>query len=259
MSGLTRANSMAVAKKAMILAAGRGTRLRPLTDTVPKCMARVAGKPVLEHNIEWLRKFGVTDLTINLHHMPEAVKEHFGDGERWGVRIVYSFEPDLLGTAGAVKKVADFFDAPFFVWYGDNLSTCRLDRLWEFHLKKGGLATIALHEREDPTQSGIVGLDEDERVSRFLEKPRPEQVFSHWVSAGIFVLEPHALRAVPAEGAHDFGRDIFPALLDQGAALYGYRMSEDEGLWWIDTAADLERVQAAMNAHYSTLVERKSL
>jgi mannose-1-phosphate guanylyltransferase len=259
MSGDDGADSTAVAKKAMVLAAGRGTRLRPLTDTVPKCMACVAGKPVLEHNVEWMRKFGVTELIVNLHHMPEAVKDYFGDGERWGVRITYSYEPELLGTAGAVKKVADFFDAPFLVWYGDNLSTCRLDRLWESHLKKGGLATIALHEREDPTQSGIVGLDEDGRVSRFLEKPRPEQVFSHWVSAGIFVLEPQALEAVPAEGAHDFGRDVFPALLDRGAALYGYRMSEDEGLWWIDTAADLQRVQAAMDAHYSTPVERKSL
>jgi mannose-1-phosphate guanylyltransferase len=154
--------------------------------------------------------------------------------------------------------VADFFDAPFFVWYGDNLSTCRLDRLWEFHLKKGGVATIALHEREDPTQSGIVGLDEDERVFRFLEKPRPEQVFSHWVSAGILVLEPQALEAVPSEGAPDFGRDVFPALLNQGAALYGYRMSKDEGLWWIDTVADLQRVQATMNAHFSTPAERDS-
>lgn len=259
MSGDGRANSTAVAKKAMILAAGRGTRLRPLTDTVPKCMARVAGKPVLEHNIEWVRKFGVTDLVINIHHMPEAVKNYFGDGKPWGVRITYSVEQELLGTAGAVKKVANFFDAPFFVWYGDNLSTCRLDRLWEGHLEKGGVAMIALHEREDPTQSGIVGLDENDRVLRFLEKPRPEQVFSHWVSAGIFVLEPQALEAIPSEGASDFGRDVFPILLDGGAALYGYRMSKDEGLWWVDTPADLQRVQAAMNAHYSTSVERESL
>jgi NDP-sugar pyrophosphorylase family protein len=148
-----------------------------------------------------------------------------------------------------VKNAGSFFDGPFFVWYGDNLSTCRLDRLWESHRARGGLATIALHYREDPTQSGIVGLDDNDRVVRFLEKPRADQIFSHWVSAGILLLEPDVLDQIPSETQKDFGRDVFPALLAQGAALYGYRMSEDEGLWWIDTAADLERVQRAMSAH----------
>ena len=218
--------------------------MRPLTETVPKCMIEIAGKPVLEHNVEWLRKFGVTDIVINLHYLPEAVRNHFGDGRRFRTRINYLFEPELLGTAGAVRNAASFFDGPFFVWYGDNLSTCRLDRLWEFHKSKGGVATIALHHRDDPTSSGIVGLDEDERITRFLEKPKAEEIFSHWVSAGILALEPQALDAVPRQGAADFGRDVFPAMLENRAALYGYRMSEDEGLWWIDTAEDFARVQA---------------
>jgi NDP-sugar pyrophosphorylase family protein len=174
----------AMPSKAMLLAAGQGTRLRPLTEKVAKCMVPVAGRPVLEHNIEWLKKFGVTDVVINLHYLPEAVTNHFGDGSRFGVRITYSLERELLGTAGAVKNAGRFFDGPFFVWYGDNLSTCRLDRLWESHGAGGGLATIALHYREDPTQSGIVGLDGNGRVVRFLEKPRADQIFSHWVSAG---------------------------------------------------------------------------
>ena len=114
----------------MLLAAGLGTRLRPMTETVPKCMISIAGKPLLEHNIGVLRDYGVTDLVINLHHLPQLVIDHFGDGERFGIRIKYSLEPELLGTAGGVKKVEPFFDGPFFVWYGDNLSTCRLDRLW---------------------------------------------------------------------------------------------------------------------------------
>ncbi|HEX8185368.1 MAG TPA: nucleotidyltransferase family protein [Blastocatellia bacterium] len=232
-------------KKAMLLAAGRGTRLRPLTETVSKCMIEIAGKPVLEHNIEWLRKFGVTDIIINLHYLAEDVMNHFGDGSRWGARLTYSLEPELLGTAGAVKNVASFFDDSFFLWYGDNLSTCRLDRLWALHCARGGVATIALHHRDDPAQSGIVGLDESDRVVRFLEKPRPEQVFSHWVNAGILALEPEVIEAIPARGAPDFGRDVFPALLNAGAAINGYRMSEEEGLWWIDTTADFERVQAS--------------
>ncbi len=231
--------------KAMLLAAGRGTRLRPLTETVAKCMVEISGKPVLEHNVERLREFGVTDILINLHYLPKAVSNHFGDGSRFGVRIRYAYEPELLGTAGAVRNVATFFDAPFFVWYGDNLSSCRLDRLRAFHEAKGGLATIALHHRDDPTQSGIVGLDEADRITRFLEKPRPEQIFSHWVNAGIFVLDPRALAAIPQAGAPDFGRDVFPALLERGAPVYGYRMADDEELWWIDTFADYQNVQSA--------------
>ncbi|MDH7475743.1 MAG: nucleotidyltransferase family protein [Anaerolineae bacterium] len=227
----------------MILAAGRGTRLRPLTERIPKCMVPVGGKPILEHTIEWLQRYGVTDLVINLCHLPDVVMNHFGDGSRWGVQITYSLEKEPLGTAGGVRNVAWFFEGPFFVWYGDNLSTCRLDRLYAFHKTKGGVATIALHYRENPTASGIVGLDENDRITRFLEKPRPDQIFSHWVNAGIFLLEPTVLKAIPVDGAPDFGRDIFTALLAAGQRLYGYRMSANEDLWWIDTPEDLRRVQ----------------
>lgn len=229
-------------RRAMLLAAGRGTRLHPLTDTISKCMIPIAGKPLLEHNVRALRSYGVSDLMINLHYLPETVINYFGDGSPWDVRISYSLEPELLGTAGAVKKVEKFFDGPFFVWYGDNLSTCRLDRLWRFHRARRSVATIALYYREDPAQSGIVGLDENDRVTRFLEKPRLDQIFSQWVSAGILVLERDVLEAIPA-GVSDFGRDILPALLERDAAVFGYRMPEDEGLWWIDTARDLERVE----------------
>jgi NDP-sugar pyrophosphorylase family protein len=236
----------------MILAAGQGTRLRPLTERIPKCMVPVGGKPILEHTIEWLRRYSLTEIIINLYHLPEVIRSYFGDGLKWRVRIAYSLEDRPLGTAGGVKNAAWFFDGPFgsaqgrpfFVWYGDNLSTCRLDRLWEFHLAKGGVAAIALHHRDDPAQSGIVSLDENDRITRFLEKPRPDQVFSHWVSAGIFILEPQVLEAIPAEGAPDFGRDVFPALLAAGQSLYGYRMSANEGLWWIDTPEDLRRMES---------------
>ena len=230
----------------MLLGAGLGTRLRPFTETISKCMIPIAGKPLLEHNIGVLRSYGVTDLVINLHHLPETVMNHFGDGSGFGIRLTYSVEPELLGTAGAVKKVEEFFDGPFFVWYGDNLSTCRLDRLWQVHQSKRGVATIALHYREDPTQSGIVGLDENDRVTRFLEKPRADQVFSHWVNAGILVLEREVLESIPAESAADFGRDVFPALLERDSAIFGYRMAEDESLWWIDTTQDLARVEQSL-------------
>jgi NDP-sugar pyrophosphorylase family protein len=206
-------------------------------------MIPIGGEPILERNIQWLGKFGITEIMINLCHLPNAIRNRVGDGSRWGARISYSLEPKALGTAGGVKNVASFFDGSFFVWYGDNLSTCDLRRLYELHRAKDGLATIALYSRDDVSQSGIVGLDGNDRIVSFLEKPRPEQVFSHWVSAGIFVLEPSVLDFIPQEDAPDFGHDIFPALLDAGHALYGYRMSKDEGLWWIDTPEDLRRVQ----------------
>jgi NDP-sugar pyrophosphorylase family protein len=236
----------AMPTKAMLLAAGKGTRLHPLTETVPKCMVPIGGKPLLEHNVEWLKRYGVTDLVINLHHLPEALTAHFGDGSKWGVRITYSPETELLGTAGSVKRLADFFEDSFLVWYGDNLSTCRLDKLWRQHCEKNGLATIALFEREDATGSGIVGLEDDDRITRFLEKPRADQLFSTWVNAGVMALEPQVLEWIPAQGMSDFGRDVFPALLARQLPLYGYRMSPDEGLWWIDTPDDLERAQAAL-------------
>ena len=229
--------------RAIILAAGLGTRLRPLTEQTPKCMVALGGTPMMEYTLRWLRRYGVTDVAINLHHLPDAVMGYFGDGTPWGVRITYSLERELLGTAGAVKKMSSFFDSPFFVWYGDNVSTCRLDRLWAFHRARGGAATIALFCRDDATQSGIVDLDDDGRVRRFLEKPAADRVFSRWVNAGILVLEPRMLGTIPEGTAADFGRDVFPDLLARNEPVYGYRMSADEGLWWIDRPQDLRHLE----------------
>ena len=230
--------------KAMILAAGEGSRLRPLTERIPKGMIPVGGKPVLQHALEWLRGYGVREVVINLCHLPDPIRDHFGDGRRWGVRIEYSPEDRLLGTAGGVKQAARYFQEPFLVWYGDNLSTCRLDRLWRLHRARGGLATIALHYREDPSQSGIVAVDARDRITRFLEKPQPHQMFGRWVNAGILVLDPAALETIPADRPTDFGKDIFPAWLEAGKPLYGYRMSPaEEKLVWIDTLADLGRAE----------------
>lgn len=245
MNSTERERPASMPRQAMLLAAGRGERLAPITDSVSKCMIPISGRPLLEHNIDALRSYGVTNLVINLHHLPETITDHFGDGSRFGVQITYSFEPELLGTAGAVKKAADCFDGPFFLWYGDNMSDCNLNHLWRFHHSRRALITIALHHREDPTRSGIVGLDENGRVNRFLEKPRADQVFSHWVNAGILVLEREVLALITDRQPADFGRDVLPALLEQNSPIYGYRLSDDESLRWIDTAEDLAAVQQA--------------
>jgi len=233
-------------QKAMLLAAGRGTRLRPLTDGIPKAMIRIGGKPLLEHTIEHLAGLGIRELVINLYHRPELVQGHFGDGRRWGVRIHYSIERELLGTAGGVKEVQDLLgDGPFVVWYADNLSRCHVHRMYQFHRRRRALITVALYHRKDPTASGIVGVDRNGRIERFLEKPRLDQIFSHRVSAGILIVEPAVLDIIPAQPGVDFGRDVLPLLLVRGERLFGYPLSDSEGLWWIDTPADLERVQSA--------------
>ncbi len=230
--------------KAMILAAGEGSRLRPLTDRVPKCMIPVAGKPLMEHTVEWLCRFGITDIVVNVCHLPELIRAHFGDGAKWGARISYSVEERQLGTAGGVRNVASFFGAePFLVWYGDNLSTCDLARVQEFHGETGGIGTIAVHWREDVSQSGIVELDHRKRVRRFVEKPAPDEVFSHWANAGIYLLEPDVLRLIPTEGPQDFGRDVFPLALAGERGLFGYELSANERLAWIDRPEDLEAVR----------------
>lgn len=231
----------------MILAAGKGERLRPLTDALPKPMIPIDGRPLLEYTVEWLRGHGFDELVINLHHRPEVIQRHFEDGTRFGVRIQYSYEPELLGTSGALRPWRDFFgQGTFLVMYGDNLTNCDLQRPLELHRERQAVATILAHEREDVTNSGMVEIQDDGRVSAFREKPRRDEATSRWVSAGILLAEPGIFDDIPTEGASDFGRDVFPALLAHGAPLYAYKMAEP--LRWADTLEDyrgLQRLAAA--------------
>jgi NDP-sugar pyrophosphorylase family protein len=208
--------------KAMILAAGEGTRLRPLTSDRPKPMLDLAGRPLIAHLIELLRRHGVTEIAVNLHHKPEALQSYLGDGAALGVRITYSYEDALMGTAGAVKKIARFFDERFFVLYGDVLTDMDLSSLASFHLRQRPLLTMALHRAEDPTRCGIVEIDTRGRVKRFVEKPAPPDVFSPWANAGVYVIEPEALRWVPEDAFFDFGSDLIPLLIQENAPVMGY-------------------------------------
>jgi NDP-sugar pyrophosphorylase family protein len=205
-------------------------------------MVQVGGRPILEHNVCLLKRHGIKELVINLHHCPQAVIDYFGSGSRWGISITYSYEPELLGTAGSIRNWAQFFTEPFFVIYGDNLTTCDLGSMFRFHGSKGGIGTIALYHREDVTASGIAELDSTDRITRFLEKPHLEEIFSHWVYAGLMVLDPLVFGYIPPNRPSDFGRDVLPVLIDRGLALFGYRMSEK--LWWIDSLADYEGIKS---------------
>ncbi|HZR26249.1 MAG TPA: nucleotidyltransferase family protein [Vicinamibacterales bacterium] len=227
----------------MVLAAGGGARLRPITDTVPKPMVPIGGRPLLAHTIERLARAGVSECVMNLHHLPDVVTEYFGDGAKWGMRIHYSHERRLLGTAGALRPIRHRFDETFFVIYGDNLSTCDFQRMLDRHRLSRAFATVAVFHREDVRASGVAELDENDHVVRFIEKPDPRETSSHLVNAGIMVLEPGVLDTIPSTGAPDFARDLLSVWIQDRRRVAGYRMSENERLWWIDTPADLAAVE----------------
>ena len=207
--------------KAVILAAGKGERLGEVTQRIPKPMIQFRGKPILEHNIELCRKFGVKDLYINTHHLPEAIRSHCGDGSQWDVNIQYSFEPELLGTSGAVKNFERSLGGePFFVLYGDNYSAFDLSSLQQMQEQHSALGVIAFHWREDTSSSGVAEFTDDGRIVRFIEKPKAGESDSRWVNAGIYYFRREIFSHLPA-GYSDFGKDIFPQLLASGKALYG--------------------------------------
>jgi len=208
--------------KAMILGAGAGTRLHPLTDKCPKPMLPIGGKPLLEHTFGLLRRHGITEIVVNLHHNPDVITGHFGDGAMWGLQITYSYEDQLLGTAGAVRKVADCFDETFIVMYGDVFTNVDLTELDKFHQLQGSSVTIGLYRVNNPAECGLVELDGNGRILRFVEKPALREVFTDLANAGIYVVEPIVLNHIPEVIPVDFGHDIFPCLLNNGMLLSGY-------------------------------------
>ena len=211
--------------RALILAAGEGTRLRPLTADRPKPMLPIGGRPLLEHLVSLLRQAGIREIAINLHYRPEAIVQHFGDGSAFEVEITYSRERQLLGSAGAVRRLAWFFDRPFMVLYGDVLTDANLAQLVDEHRRRPAEATIALCEVEDPSRCGIAQLEADGSVSSFVEKPARSAPGRHLANAGLYVLQPSVLEVIPASGPADFGRDVFPALLRRRQRINGWRLS----------------------------------
>lgn len=196
--------------------------MRPLTDHTPKPMLPLAGRPLLEHTLIYLRDNGITDLAINLYHLPQVVIDYFGDGSRCGVHLRYSVEEQLLGSAGGVKQLQAFFDDTFVVFYGDLLTWTDLQPMINLHYRAGVMATMGLYQVPDPWNRGIVQLDEAKNIVRFVEKPPRDQVFSHLANAGIYVLEPEVLDRIPANAVYDFGLDVFPGLLRDGIRVAGY-------------------------------------
>jgi mannose-1-phosphate guanylyltransferase len=215
--------------RVMVMAAGKGTRLRPVTDLLPKPMAPIANRPVLRHILHVLKCHGLSEVVLNLHHLPEVITGYLGDGSDVGLDIRYSFEPQLLGTAGGVKKNEDFLGVDtFLVMSGDALTDIDLTSLIAAHKRNGSVATIAVKQVADPSLYGVLVTDDEGRVVGFQEKPLREEARSNLCNCGIYIFEPELLSLIPAGQFDDFGSRLFPDMLKHGVP---FHIHEFGGYW----------------------------
>ena len=230
--------------KAMILAAGKGTRVRPITHTIPKPMIPILQKPVMEFLLELLREHGFTEVMVNVSHLAEEIENYFRDGQRFGVEIAYSFEGriedgeligDAVGSAGGLKKIQSFqpfFDDTFVVLCGDALIDLDLTEAVKRHKAKGAMASLITKRvpRDQVSSYGVVVTDADGRVRSFQEKPAVDEAASDMINTGIYIFEPEVLNYVPEGVPFDIGSDLFPRLVADGAPFYALPMEFE----WVD-------------------------
>ena len=227
--------------KAVVMAGGEGSRLRPLTSRRPKPLAPVVNKPVMEHIVDLLRKHGVREIVATLHYLADEIESYFGDGTAFGVSMKYVVEDTPLGTAGAVKLAEDMLsDEPFLIISGDALTDLDLTAFTEEHKRTGAQATIALQRVSNPLEFGVVITDENRRITRFLEKPSWGEIFSDTINTGIYVLDPSVFAYMERGKNYDFSRDLFPRMLYEGKLVQGF-VTED---YWTDIG-NLQQYQQA--------------
>lgn len=240
--------------KAMILAAGVGSRLDPLTRNVPKPMVPIVNRPVIEHIIELLKLHHFSEIMINVHYLGETIEQHLGDGRQFGVKIHYSKEDELWGDAGSVKRCEHFFSdgsgEPFLVIGGDDISDKDLTKLVSFHKEKKAVATIGLSLVDDPSEYGIVLMNEKARITRFLEKPKGV-IFSNTANTGVYVFDQQIFDYIPKGTFYGFGHNVFPQLLDQKKPLYGQLTSS----YW----RDIGNLRIYRQTHLDVLAGRVAL
>jgi len=251
-----------MSRQLIILAGGAGTRLRARLGDLPKPMIPVAGKPLLEHQVELARQHGFTDLIFFVHYRADLIEQHFGDGRKFGVRIRHVLEKEPLGTAGAVLAGADMLADRFVVMYGDTMVNVDLGRIWQAHEKAGAIATLLLHPNDHPFDSDLVEVDGHDRVLAFHNRPHPPSVWrQNLVNAGLYVLEKSALTTFAATRGQnpepkllDFGKDVFPALVARGEKLLGYNSPE-----FIKDIGTPERYDRISAQYAAGIVQRSSL
>ena len=225
--------------KAMVLAAGLGTRLKPITFEIPKPMVPVLDRPVMAHIVGMLERQGFDELIANLHYYPDTIRDYFGD------RLEYRFEEELLGTAGGVRNVADFFgDDPAVIVSGDALTDTDLNALVERHRSAGGIATLTVKKVDDTREYGVVIHDSDGRIQGFQEKPDPAEALSDLGNCGIYCFSPEVFDCFPQEPFADWAQDVFPALLDGDVPFYVHEIED----YWNDVGSLEELRQGTFDA-----------
>ena len=235
-------------KQAVIMAGGEGTRLRPLTNTRPKPLLPVLGRPCIEYVINSLASAGVEEIFLACGYRSQDIVESLGEATNYGAKIVYAYEDTPMGTAGAVKLLQNKLHGTFMVGSGDTMTDADLGHLIDFHRDRNAFVTMALTEVDKPEQFGIVGVSAEGRIERFKEKPKPEEVFSNVINAGTYVLEAEVLDHIPAATKYDFSKNLFPDLLQQGKVLCA---SPLKGYW-----KDIGRPKDLFQANVD-LAERK--
>jgi mannose-1-phosphate guanylyltransferase/phosphomannomutase len=238
--------------RAVLMAGGSGTRLRPLTCDLPKPMVPILNRPIAEHIINLLKRHQITEVIATLHYLPDVLRDYFQDGSDFGVQMTYAVEEDQpLGTAGCVKNIAELLDETFLVISGDSITDFDLTAAIEFHKEKQSKATLILTRVPNPIEFGVVITDEQTRIRRFLEKPSTSEIFSDTVNTGTYILEPEVLEYLPANIESDFSKDLFPLLLAKDEPMYGYIA---EGYW-----CDVGHLDAYREAQYDALAGKVKL
>jgi mannose-1-phosphate guanylyltransferase len=237
--------------QALILAGGKGTRLRPLTVYTPKPIVPICNRSFLLYQIDTLRNAGITDITLSLSYQPHKIEQLIGDGSQHGVKIKYTVEPQPMGTAGAYKFAEELIREPTVVFNGDILTDLDLEAVIREHNERRAAATIVLAPVENPSAYGLVETEADGRVRRFLEKPKPDEISVNTINAGTYVLEPRVLDAIPAGENYSFEYQLFPDLLRRGEPFYAHIPRET---YWIDIGTSERYLQV----HHDLLAGRVS-
>jgi mannose-1-phosphate guanylyltransferase len=231
--------------RAMVMAAGLGTRLRPLTYEIPKPLVPVANRPMMEHILLLLRRHGFGPVIANLHWFPDTIRDRFGDGSGVGIDLTYSYEDELLGTAGGVRNVAEFFgDEPFLVMAADALTDIDLAALRAAHQANDGIATLAVTRVSEVSEFGVVITDSAGRIQGFQEKPDRAEALSDMASCMIYVLDREIFDYFPSKPVVDFARDVFPALLESDVPFHVHRIDD----YWNDVGSLPEYLRGNLDA-----------